>query len=81
MFIRGRSKDGSSRKVTPPSPSYMSNDQFGLSPPAPIFPLSSAYLHPYTHSNGDPKQNTSPSYEITASPAPAARALPPPTAA
>jgi hypothetical protein len=30
MFARGKSKDRtSSRKVTPPSPSYMSNDQFG----------------------------------------------------
>ncbi|OIW34734.1 hypothetical protein CONLIGDRAFT_688683 [Coniochaeta ligniaria NRRL 30616] len=29
MFARGKSKDrSSSRKVTPPSPSYMSNDQF-----------------------------------------------------
>jgi hypothetical protein len=32
MFARGKSKDrsSSSRKVTPPSPSYMSNDQFGM---------------------------------------------------
>ncbi|KFY73625.1 hypothetical protein V499_06301, partial [Pseudogymnoascus sp. VKM F-103] len=28
MFTRGRSKDRTSRKVTPPSASYMSNDQF-----------------------------------------------------
>lgn len=31
MFARGKSKERtSSRKVTPPSPSYMSNDQFGM---------------------------------------------------
>jgi hypothetical protein len=31
MFTRGSSKERSStRKVTPPSPSYMSNEQFGM---------------------------------------------------
>jgi len=31
MFARGKSKErGSTRKVTPPSPSYMSNEQFGI---------------------------------------------------
>jgi hypothetical protein len=31
MFARGNSKERTStRKVTPPSPSYMSNDQFGM---------------------------------------------------
>ncbi len=31
MFARGSSKERSStRKVTPPSPSYMSNEQFGM---------------------------------------------------
>lgn len=31
MFARGRSKErNSTRKVTPPSPSYMSNEQFGM---------------------------------------------------
>lgn len=31
MFSRGKSTERtSSRKVTPPSPSYMSNDQFGM---------------------------------------------------
>ncbi len=29
MFARGSSKE-STRKVTPPSPSYMSNEQFGM---------------------------------------------------
>lgn len=30
MFARGKSKERSStRKVTPPSPSYMTNEQFG----------------------------------------------------
>jgi hypothetical protein len=30
MFARGSSKErGATRKVTPPSPSYMSNEQFG----------------------------------------------------
>jgi hypothetical protein len=30
MFARSRSKErGSTRKVTPPSPSYMTNEQFG----------------------------------------------------
>jgi hypothetical protein len=38
MFTRGSSKERSStRKVTPPSPSYMTNEQFGTPalPPAP----------------------------------------------
>ncbi len=30
MFARGSSKESSTRKVTPPSPSYMSNEQFGM---------------------------------------------------
>jgi hypothetical protein len=32
MFAQGKPKDRSSgRKVTPPSPSYMTNEQFGMS--------------------------------------------------
>lgn len=32
MFMAGKSKErGSTRKVTPPSPSYMTNEQFGTS--------------------------------------------------
>lgn len=32
MSLRGWSKDRSGRKVTPPGPTYMSNDQFGTLP-------------------------------------------------
>jgi hypothetical protein len=32
MRAMGKTGDGKSRKVTPPSPSYMSNDQFGKAP-------------------------------------------------
>lgn len=32
MLLRGRPKDRASRKVTPPGPSYMSNEQFGTQP-------------------------------------------------
>jgi len=45
MLLRGRSKDRSSRKVTPPGPSYMSNEQFGTN-------SSSLYLpHTPKHSS------------------------------
>ena len=46
MLLRGRSKDRSSRKVTPPGPSYMSNEQFGIK-------SSSLYL-PHTPKHSSP---------------------------